>query len=162
MYNLNFSNLTRQLPPALLRKPKMLAWLRTLHLLLNDVNLDFTSYIEEKRKEVSFTGQTIVLEKLLNESYPAAADGIWIDNAGTFHDPGYGYLKAEGQPHPGFGYLKSEGQPHPGFGYLKAEDSGAVNFTVNVPVSVSFDETDMRVLIDKYKAAGMQYIIQTY
>ena len=36
------------------------------------------------------------------------------------------------------------------------------HFIVNIPTAISFDELQLRALIDYYKLAGKKYIIKTY
>lgn len=71
--------ITRYLP-SVLRTTQRVAWLFSLMKPVKDLHDSFLSWMSEKREEASYTGQTIVVEYILNKRYPDADGLIYIDN----------------------------------------------------------------------------------
>jgi len=132
---------------------------------------------------VSWNGQTIVLERLLNLWYfgyfnPSEAVGnvgyyIYIQDKTGGVDVKAIYQQSEGITLPL--YQKSEytaspapppnannGNAGPQYLYQEEEFYNSDRFIVNVPSWFSFTQSEMEGLIDKYKVAGVQYEIKYY
>jgi len=102
--------------------------------------------------------QVIYLEKMLNEYFEIftynpnshiATRQIYIIDAPTVA-PTYIYQSEENKPV----YLGTE--------YLDRESTTTYQFIIKIPVSINFNEIQLRALVDYYKLAGKQYIIETY
>ena len=136
-----------------------LAWMKAL---LSPIISNYNAFIQYRKDalyKVSFNGQIIYLEHILNDTFDNINRGIYIDNvADNRHD--YFYNKVELKPNV-YLYNLSEGGPHL---YLKnkAEYSNLYDFIVMVPTAVTFDNNAMKALVNYYKLAGKRYTIQTY
>lgn len=121
------------------------------------VNDLFYAFYQEKKYEVIFTGQIIYMKKYLNDQFDDVSRRIYITtNAGNVSPYVYRFAEALGE-----------------YVYRFAEDAGITvqrknesisdyDFTVYVPVSLSYDATQFNAAIEKYKLEDKTYTIQTY
>lgn len=120
---------------------------------------DFISYRETTLYYMSFTGQVISLEHLLNDQYDNTDRDIYIvDTADIVYV--YFWNVLENRPNH-YLYNKSESKPPL---YLKNRDEyiSYVHFIIMIPSDVVFNEDSLRALVNRYKIAGKKYSIQIY
>lgn len=167
MFNVDFNNIITLLLPPFLRKSKNIAWLKSLVKPLIDLYTLFMAYRVTTVYSLSFTGQVIYLEKLLNDSYNAGLTGIYIaDGSGIARI--YFSHKSEGFPKQ-YLYHKSENQT-PLYLYHKSEYNSQNDFIIMVPLSLytqlqlNNDQglNNMKSLVNLYKLAGKRYTINSY
>ncbi|MBO2009159.1 hypothetical protein [Hymenobacter negativus] len=131
-YKVDFDYLSTLLLPALLRKPKLRAWLAALLAPLRQLYATFLLYAEATRIELAYNSQTIVLEGALNDQFDPLLRRIRIDNSDTELIPLYLNFVSELQPDV---YLLFAAESPPWtycYGYV--EFSTQTDFTVRVPV----------------------------
>lgn len=117
-------------------------------------------------RQVSFTGQVLLLERLLNLHYynrfepnpTAPYKPIYIVDGPSISPPVVLYLQDEAVPVPL--YMQYEAQPVTL--YTQAEGQIVYDFIIMVPSSLVFNPDDMRRMVDRYRYAGTRYTIQTY
>ena len=68
-YRVDFDYLATLLLPSLLRKPRMRAWLSALLAPLRQQYTAFLLYAEAARIELSYNGQVMVMQGMLNEGF---------------------------------------------------------------------------------------------
>ena len=102
--------------------------------------------------------QVIYMDKMLNEHFQIATYNpnshiatrqIIIVDVATIA-PTYIYQKEENKPV----YLGTE--------YLDRVSVTSYQFIIKIPVGIPYNEIKLRALVDYYKLAGKQYIIETY
>lgn len=131
-YRVDFDHLATLLLPALLRKPKLRAWLGALLAPLCQLYATFLLYAEATRIELTYNSQTIVLESALNDQFDPDLRRIRIDNSDTELQPLYLNFISEQQPEK---YLLFTAESPPWtYCYAYAEFSSQTDFTVRVPV----------------------------
>lgn len=159
-YNINYAKLIVQRIPQDLQFDEFIAWLnRFCDPFVFIYNL-VVSYRTNTLYKLDITSQVFSLEKMLNDRYDTVARRIFIDD-GQIFDPTYEYIKAEGRTH--FVYKKSESHLPKEYDLLKGEVTGfSYNFVVWVPIAVTFNENEMKGLLDANKLAGKIYSIQTF
>ena len=159
MFDIDFRHVAYNLLPHFLRGDKNLSWLYSLVEPIKELNIIFNSFRDNTLYNLQFTGQTIYLEHFLNDQFDPIGRGIYITTLDEL-DWIFHFQKAEAKP-PFYYYNASEGMP---FIYLKNQTEllNEVNFIVNVPVAVVFDELFMRAKIDYYNHIGRIYEIVTY
>lgn len=202
MFSVDFFLQIRRLLPPWLRQARMLAWLWSLlkslaelygtSSTLNAVRYpncpplpapSLLAFREHINLRLSFTGQTLVLERLLNLYYyslfdPAVGPAnpgykIWIDDVVSDLQFIFLFLNYENQPIPLYRCSEypvpppapangNAGTPGPQYLSLLAEYASETDFIVWVPASLVFDELEMRTLINLYKMAGAKYQFLTY
>lgn len=143
--------------PAL-RKPRIMAlvdvMLHPLRLLKSSMN----TFIDEKRIELTYTGQSILLQKYLNDRFDAELNRILVihNNAGAGI---YLYNEAEGQVAKYF-YNESETST-PKYLYFEGETGTAFteDFRVAIPSDLSGISEQIRQAVKKYKIAGITYSV---
>ena len=138
----------------------MLAWLDSLSKPLKTLNGVFDSFRANTLYKLNFTSQIIYLEHFLNDQFDSVERRIFID---TTDDLGFKFIyqKAESKLKNAI-FLASEGSPKKFFIKTFQEIVDTINFTVNVPTVVVFDEDIMRSKIDFYNQAGKIYTIITF
>mgnify|MGYP001627235949 CR=1 FL=1 len=162
MYNVDFNKLAAQLLPPFLRKVRLLAWIRLMFFPLRYLNDLLISFINLKRLEISYNCETMVMERALNNTYPGASGGIYINNDVEVLAREYSFFFSENQGSLGFSYFYSEGNGSFGSSYFASEYATSVDFIVLVPNTLVFDENEMIAFVKKYKSAGKLFKIQTY
>jgi hypothetical protein len=157
----------RILPPVL-RTAFWRAWLRALLYPLEAVRQDFATTRERLLRQVSFNGQTIVLERCLNlESYSSwsavAPNPIYIENLNAPRVVTYLYYTAEEAPVDVPIYFASELEA-PLYLYYGSEPAGqAFDFIVHHPAALTADQTKrLEYLVNLYRIAPKRFILQPY
>jgi hypothetical protein len=161
MFNIDFDILINRNLPTWKSLPKVRAWLRCLIKPLVRLYYDFLDYREAVLLEISYNGQTMVLERMLNINFPNTNSSIFIENTSNSLPSSYLYYLHEDQEAPPI-YYKSENIDDEGYLYFESEYQQTYDFIVWVPSSLVFNQTEMRAKIDLYKIAGKRYIIQTF
>lgn len=139
------------LMPSFLRKIMHWSWLKTLLTPLKTDYADFLAYRSTQLYECYITGQTIQLQRILNDKYDPDLRRIIIIHS-LDNDVNL-FLDAENQPDEDLIlYVDSEGESDTLLLYLDNEAGGVlpVDFRVLVPISLSSFETMITQLIRKY------------
>lgn len=160
---LNFKEAFSYLIPGRIRSTKFKDWIGALLAPLQSLNLDFSQYVSTTRYDLSFNGQVVYLEHVLNDQFDAIDRRVYIDDpAGQQVFTPYVFNRVEQQP-PLVIRNKSEALATP-FLYNSPELIVTNDFVVHVPVSVfnSTVEMQMKALINKYRIAGKRYTFQTF
>lgn len=79
MFNIIYTYLIAILTPTRLRQPKLLAFLRLIMSFSNSIYNEYVEYRTLKLYLINFTGQTMYLEKLLQDEFNCA--GIFISDS---------------------------------------------------------------------------------
>ena len=162
-YSWNITNIVNWLLPTFLRKPKMIAWLKSLLFPLNEKHQEFLSYVDDKRYELDFTGQVISLERLLNDKYDNVDRRIFIsqekaDEVFFFDDDDLNPANEI--------FLFDDNNVNVGsenaFFFFSDSSGLLTDFIVNIPNTVVFSESELRVLVNKYKLAGKNFSINLF
>ncbi len=160
MFNLDFERFRELQVPDFKRKPKQLQWIFAFIKPLKDLYDVFLAFRDDKLFDVAFTSQVIYLEHLLNVKFDPTNQTIFIDNVIDDFIPNFLFTTAEGQP-PDFIFTTAEAEP-PVFFLTTAELFGEVDFIVNVHVSVTFNEDEMKAVVNFYRLAGKRFKIVIY
>src|SRR5574343_779038 len=155
MFSVNFKNIVNQnLPPKTgADVPITKAWLYSLIQPIIELYAIFSSYRIQALYTLSFTGQVIYLEKLLNDTFNNGGTEIFIEDGGKIAP--FIFNTEENEPDL-FIYNTEENEPDL-FIYNTEEYPGNVDFIVKVPTALVFDDNHMKSLINKYKLAGKNY-----
>jgi hypothetical protein len=154
-YRFDLVQLITSLLPSLLRKPTLLAWLQALLQPAAALQHLFEVYAAATRTELSYNGQTMLLEKALNDRFDAVFRRIKIINADTFLQPVYLNFVAEQQPVLPL-YFVAEGQPGQYFEYW-AGYVNQIGFTVQLPRSLRGAEAAVQARIGQLKLATIKH-----
>ncbi|MDF7813595.1 hypothetical protein [Hymenobacter sp. YC55] len=156
-YRVQPQRLIRNLLPALLRRPKMLAWLYALHEPLQATYLAFAEHVRRSATELSYNGQTMLLEKALNDRFDPVFRRIRIINSDTELSPIYLNYVSELQEMP-VTYYVVEDMP-----LLKVnnwlEYVSQVGFVVQVPRSLRPQEPTVQARIKQLKISMIRHAI---
>lgn len=148
-YDIDFKKLVGQLLGFVLKKTKRVAWLTAVLKPLRNLHDEFIAFSNLKHYEVKWNGQTIKLEKLLQDKF---GGGITIINNSENLDS-----MTFGDGVDGGGYW---GDGTDNGDYIGADYNPALtNFTVEVPGAIVFVQSEMEAWITKYKMYGTTYNI---
>lgn len=140
-------------------KPKHIAWVYSCLHVMELMHNSFLEYREQKLLELSYNGQTMMLEYALNNTYPEAAGLIYIDNQTINNDSVYINFLSESDE-PNYIYFLSENVDQY-VGYL-SEGTLSVDFVVYYPNTFAPDRNQMAAFIKKYAVAGKRFILKIY
>lgn len=157
MPSIDFNNIASKIVPFQLRKSRVIDYLKSLLKPLVFINNLFSNAQIKIDKDVLYTGQIIYLERLLNDLYDNTIRGIYIQDVANISKT-YLHNRIEVRP-PYYLYNRSESEP-PKYLKNRTEYFNNNRFTIHVPSSVTFQEIQMRSVVDKYKQAGVNYTIQ--
>ena len=162
MFSVNFKNIINQnLPPKTGDDVQITkSWLYSLIQPIIELYAIFSSYRIQALYTLSFTGQVIYLEKLLNDTFNNGGTEIFIED-GILKIAPFLFNTAE-DADPFYVFNTAETNEENLYLYNTAEYTGNLDFIVKVPTALVFDENQMKSLINKYKLAGKNYTIQTY
>lgn len=148
-FNVDIPKLTQLLTPTFLRTPVQTAWLKALHFPLEKVVDDFNANRNQNLYNLAHNGQRCYLRKALNDRFDVADRRITIDDGNRYQRQ---YIYTDGEQKPK--YLGTI------FLYDDADysDTG-VDFIVNVPADLQYNEYELTALIDFYKLASKRYKI---
>lgn len=148
-YDIDFQKMVQRLLGSWDNKPIRVAWLTACFKALRTIHDKFLAFTNEKLEQVKYNGQTFVLEKMLQHYFGA---GITItNNIGDLDGMTIGdspdWSSAVGD---GVDYDGAVGEV-----FIVAQ----YNFTVNVPSSIIFVQSEMEAYIRRYKLFGTTFNI---
>jgi hypothetical protein len=148
-YNIDFNTMVKKLLGAWDNKPVRVAWLTALFAGLKNVHSNFLLFTNQKIDEVKYNGQTFVLQKFLENKF---GGGITIVNNigsvdGAFVGDGSDFTSSIGDGSDVDSFID---ESYTVFTY---------DFTVNVPASITFVQSEMEANIRKYKLFGKTFNI---
>lgn len=160
MYSIDFEKLINNLLPWFMRKSIMKAWLGSLITTVISLYEQFLSYAASLRWDLSITGQTVLLEIMLNTKFYGESDlrkifisdndleaRIYLFNISEVEESAYLFNISE------------ESDPVYIFNF---SERTVMDFTVWVPDTLEFDTNYMTGLVKRNKIAGPSFDIKTY
>lgn len=156
-FRIEWPALVRNLIPAMLRRPRLLAWLESITSPVAALYRQFLLYRSTVLRQLSYNGQTILLEKALNDTFDPAFRRIRVVNAVGELAPTYVNFVREQQPNPTV-YLVNEPDYQPLYLYSQAAFNSQVDFTVYAP-GLGSQATGLHALIRRLKRAMTNYQI---
>ena len=156
MFNIDLNYLREALIPIKLRKQNFLYLLRVLYKSLFTVQNTFNQFFNTIKYDLDFNGQVIYLEHLLNDKFDSTERRIYITDADNLPLP-YLFNKIE-ENEPIYIFNKSELET-PLYLYNNQEYITDNDFTVVLPIGLSYDLNYLKSLINKFKIAGVRYNI---
>lgn len=161
-YIIQFVIYSLGLLPPVLRGEKLQAIVKALIKPLQTLNDEFVIYINDTFYLISFTGQVIYLEKVLNDLYDSSLRRIYIQNGTLLGLPPYIYNVVENRER----YIYRKNETNPNQLYLRniQEYTSSNDFIVFVPSGINTPqlETQIKAIVNRYKLAGKRYSIQTF
>lgn len=155
-FDLDFYKLASWITPRAFRKLNLGLMVKVCIFPLIHVYNSFLKYREAKIYQLTITPQVCYLERVLNDRFDFTLRRIKIDDA-EWHLPLFIYQEAELKPLAIF----TDTEAKPKYLYSEGEAGLALNdFVVLVPLALSFNEPEMKGIIDTYKLFGTTYSIQ--
>ncbi len=156
-YNFNIQNFVSNALPYILRKPKILAFVKCLFLPFQNTIYQLLIYIETTRYNLKITGQTIVLQNFLNDKMDFIQRRIIIEHPIIAEN--YIWKKIENQSSD---FVPFKNEPYNTFfvKYKNENEIGILDFMVKIPADISLQIPKIKALVEAYKLAGKTYQIQ--
>jgi hypothetical protein len=154
-YRFALPDFTKTLLASVLRQPVHLAWLRALHRPVVELYGWFADFVATSRTELSYNGQTLMLEKALNDRFDPVFRRIKIINSDTELSPVYLNFVAELQP-PVPVYFVAENEA-PLYLDKWVNYTNQVGFTVQLPRSLRPQEVAVQARIKQLKLALIRH-----
>lgn len=159
MVDFNVNRMIRRFMPHFLRKPIMLDYLAGASKVLKDVNDQLIALRESILLKLSYTGQTIYLERLLNDNYDPSLRRIYIDNTNVQN---FIYWRNVIENAPPF-YLYNKAEiAAPVYLQQTAEVEASVHFIVHIPAAIGHDPILVNADVRRYAQAGKTWILVTF
>lgn len=142
--------------PPFLRGANILAFLYSAIKPLVDIQTAFYQFYQDKKYELTFNGQVIYLEHLLNDKFDNTLRRIYIGDASQTPNV-FVFNKSEGNE-PVYLFNNSEYQSET-YLFNASEETPGVDFFVFVPIGLSYNLNLMIKYLNKFKTAGKRYQI---
>lgn len=139
--------------PALLKK-----WCEVMMFGINLVHAEFLEYRQSKLNELSYTVETIMADKMLNDTYPDAGGGIYTINIDNIIEPATLYNNGEAPSD--VLYNAADGLDSAVF--YNAADLPDYHCIVRIPTTLDYDLNEMKANIKKYNMVGIKFKIEEY
>ena len=158
IYRFDLKKLAGRVVLPALRKPRIMALVDVLLHPLRQLQREFHAFRDAKRIELSYTGQSILLQKYLNDRFDAELNRILVIHNNATAGV-YLYNEVEGQAAKYF-YNESEVST-PKYLYFEGETGTAFteSFRVKIPAELSGIAEQIRQAVKKYKIAGVTYSV---
>jgi hypothetical protein len=151
-YDFDFTKMIKNLLPVKLRTTIRTSWLKASLSVVRSLHDQFLSFRANIMNAIIWNGQTIKLQQLLILKYGA---GIFITNNTGQSDI---FFVGDGIDSSAF-----IGDQTDVIDFIDISYSVyAYNFTVHVPVAITFNASEMQGLINRYKMFGTTYNIVTF
>jgi len=171
IFNINWYNVVENLTPSFWRKTKteqeskLIPYLRSVITPIQELSDTLYTFQYQTMLFLNYCGQHLSLENMLNDKWDSTQRRIYITENNIINGYVYLdlYLQGETDPTPISFYLQGESGGIPFSLYLQGETIGATyNFTINVPVSISFDTNEMTKKVKNYSEAAKTFNIVTF
>lgn len=123
---------------------------------LNDLYTSFYSFFDSVKYRLTFNGQVIYMEHVLNDQFDNINRGIYITDSNLV-DSTFIFTHAEGNE-PFYIGMNSESLT-PNYLFTNQEYVDDVDFVVNVPSTVTFNIDELKYLVNSYRIAPMRWEI---
>lgn len=156
MFNINWSLFITWLLPNDLRKVRIVRYLIALVNTVKELHYDFLQFYDDTLYEIKINGQTIKLERVLNDKFDPIQRRIYISDGDYYHPPIF-YEEYKNLP---VIFFNENNEDNPIFYSINSIDNlVSFNFFVNIPADVWHDRTRVRALVNKYKIFGRTFDI---
>jgi hypothetical protein len=149
-FKINFQQLINDLLPSFLRRSGQVYWLFSCSKALRNIHDKFISWGQNRKNDLKWNGQTIVLEHFLRNRY--SDNRIRIEN--LYKDTSGAFVGSDGDASWHIG-VEGESSSFVGTSYSVETD----NFKVYVPIGLIYDPDEMRKQIDRYKLYATKFSI---
>lgn len=154
VYKINWNKLMIWLLPVSLRKSKIVAYLAALIYPIKRLYIDFLFFRKQQLYEAEINGQTIKLERVLNDTFDPLERRIYITDGSYFTPPVF-YEEWKNQP---VIFYEEGNADNPIYYSIDSIDERVdFNFFVHVPSEVFFEKPRIKAVTNKYKIFGRTF-----
>lgn len=156
IYTVDWNKWVRWLVPGVLRRPKMLAFIRSVIMPVNTIHTSFLYYRNNALYRLAITPQVCYLERALNDRYDVMERRIYIQDSTTLVPvPLYRQEESKQQ------VLYRKGNGEPITFYTKAETlQFTSDFIISIPVTVNFNMSELTAFVNSYKLTSKTFKVK--
>lgn len=171
IFNINWFNVVENLTPSFWRETKtgleakIVPYLRSVVAPVQELSDDLNLFQIATVNFLNYMGQHMALENFLNDTYDNTQRRIFITENNIINGIQIIdlYLQSETDPTPTSIFLQGESGTIPFSLYLEGEVIGSTfNFTINIPVTITFDTTTVTRQVKNYSEASKTFNIVTF
>lgn len=139
------------------RKYVNVAWLKFLSLPLRRILNEYYDYRKTNELLIHMNGQVIYLEHILNHYFDAQNKSIYIEDATDVEEPVVFYNKQEGNEKT---YLYNDLESAADTYFFNVQELELwPDFIIYIPSAVVFDQQMLKSIVNRFKLASKNYII---
>ena len=143
--------------PISKRKFLNIAWLKFLSKPIRRILDEYYTHRKTNELLIHMNGQVIYIEHILNHYFDPINKGIYITDSAQVEEGVVLYNDAEDNEET---YLYNDAENADETYFFNQEElQNWADFIVNIPSSVTYNEQQLRALVNRYKIAGKNYII---
>lgn len=154
LYNINWLRLIAWLLPNELRKIKILKYLFAL---IEPLNIGFSQFKQFRLQQIyesEINGQTIKLERALNDEFDSVLRRIYITDGSTFDPP---VFYEEWKPDKVEFYIEGNTDNPIFYSFENIDNIITFNFFVHLSSDIWADRLRIKALVNKYKVFGRTF-----
>lgn len=145
------------LMPPVQREDWLVDYIRSAFKPLINLQSDFYSFRDDIKYQLTFNGQVIYMEHVLNDQFDPVNRGIYITDS-TLIQNTYIFTNAEDNETT---YIVTNAETAPPvYLYTNQEYIDDVDFIVNIPSTVTYNEDEVKFWVNKYRIAPMRWKIE--
>jgi hypothetical protein len=158
-YIIDYRRLVTQRIPFIMRWDDVISFLMILASPFVKGYNNLLAYRDLLIYQLTITPQVVYLEKMLNDRYDTALRRIYIED-GKQYNPLFVFRKLELKPV--YLFRKSETLKPKRYVYVIGEaGQQSFDFVVYVPLGMTYNEIELKALVNNYKLASKIFTIQT-
>lgn len=143
--------------PPVQREDWLVDYIRSSFKPLINLQNDFYSFRDDIKYQLTFNGQVIYMEHVLNDQFDPVNRGIYITDS-TLIQNTYIFTNAEDNETT---YIVTNAETAPPvYLYTNQEYIDDVDFIVNIPSTVTYNEDEVKFWVNKYRIAPMRWKIE--
>ena len=143
--------------PIAKRRFVNIAWLTFLSKPIRRILAEYYTYRLSNELLIHMNGQVIYIEHILNHYFDQVNEGIYITDSAEVEEGVILYNNGENNEET---YLYNDAENNDETYFFNLEElQNWPDFIINIPSAVTFNEQQLRALVNRFKIAGKNYII---
>jgi hypothetical protein len=157
MILIDFYYLIKITLPPFLRGINTISLLNAIIKPLSDIQNNFYQFYEDKKYELTFNGQVIYLEHILNDKFDPILRRIYIGDAEQTPNV---YVFNDSEDNEAIYLFNNSDTSEDIYLFNASEETPGLDFIVFIPIGFTYNDNLMKYYINKFKTAGKRYQIQ--
>ena len=144
--------------PISKRKFVNIAWIKFLAKPIRRILAEYYTYLLSNELLIHMNGQVIYIEHILNHYFDQVNEGIYITDSLAAEEGVILYNDGEDNEET---YLYNDAEDDDETYFFNREEiENFPDFIINIPSTVTYNEQQLRALVNRFKIAGKNYVIK--